>query len=196
MNIDRNMLVSYDTFNSCCTKRQKTVFFVMNFHKNSSKLQFYENADKNLIYVWFVCHLTLSTLWYVYSFAYDRFNWRDGIRYSYISFCAKSASISLVDFSVDIVMSKTCFGEKLKIELKFICAKFQIFSALGKHDTVNLVSISHGNRSQTSYLTVGELRSGVTGFATIYATGSHRLLVCTSLRRKSATQEQILQSSK
>ena len=25
--------------------------------------------------------------------------------------------------------------------------------------------------------TVGELRSGVTGFATIYATGSHRLLV-------------------
>ena len=26
-------------------------------------------------------------------------------------------------------------------------------------------------------ITVGELRSGVTGFATIYATGSHRLLV-------------------
>ena len=70
---------------------------------------FHENADENLIYVWFVCHLTLSTLWHVYSFAYDRFDWRDGIRYSYISFCAKSASISLVDFSVDIVVSKTCF---------------------------------------------------------------------------------------
>ena len=26
-------------------------------------------------------------------------------------------------------------------------------------------------------VTVGELRSGVTGFATIYATGSHRFLV-------------------
>ena len=33
MNIDRNMLVSYDTFNSCCTKRQKTAFFVMDFIK-------------------------------------------------------------------------------------------------------------------------------------------------------------------
>ena len=31
MNIDRNVLVSYDTFNSCCTKGQKTAFFPMNF---------------------------------------------------------------------------------------------------------------------------------------------------------------------
>ena len=31
------------------------------------------------------------------------------IRYSYISFCAKSALISLVDFSVDIVASKAYF---------------------------------------------------------------------------------------
>ena len=29
----------------------------------------------------------------------------------------------------------------------------------------------------TYKITVGELRSGVTGFATIYATGSHRRLV-------------------
>ena len=27
------------------------------------------------------------------------------------------------------------------------------------------------------YITVGELRSGVTGFATIYATGSHRFML-------------------
>ena len=81
----------------------------MNFINISSKLQFYENADENLMNVWFVCHLTLSTLWHVYSFAYHRFNCRDGIRYSYISFCAKSASISLVDFSVDIVVSKPYF---------------------------------------------------------------------------------------
>ena len=33
MNIDQNMLVSYDTVNSCCAKRQKTAFFVMNFIK-------------------------------------------------------------------------------------------------------------------------------------------------------------------
>ena len=33
MNIDRNMLISYDTFNSCCAERQKTAFFVMNFIK-------------------------------------------------------------------------------------------------------------------------------------------------------------------
>ena len=49
------------------------------------------------------------TLWHVYSFTYDRLNWRDGIRYSYISFCAKSASISLVEFSVDIVVSEKYF---------------------------------------------------------------------------------------
>ena len=40
---------------------------------------------------------------------YDRFNCRGEIRYSYISLCAKSASISLVDFSVDIVASNTYF---------------------------------------------------------------------------------------
>ena len=33
MNIDQNMLVSYDTFNSYCAKQQKTAFIVMNFIK-------------------------------------------------------------------------------------------------------------------------------------------------------------------
>ena len=51
MNIDRNMLVSYDTFNSWCTKRQKNCIFRHEFDKNFSKSQFYENADKNVIYV-------------------------------------------------------------------------------------------------------------------------------------------------
>ena len=60
----------------------------------------------------------------IYSFAYDRFNWCDGIRYSYITFCAKSASILLVDFSLDIVASKIF---SVKVELKFICAAFHIF---------------------------------------------------------------------
>ena len=33
MNIDQNMLATCTTFNPCCTKRQKTAFFVMNFKK-------------------------------------------------------------------------------------------------------------------------------------------------------------------
>ena len=37
----------------------------------------------------------------------------DGIRYSYISFCAKLASISLVDFSADVVASKKYFSVKV-----------------------------------------------------------------------------------
>ena len=62
----------------------------MNFFLNCSKSQFNENVDENLMWLSFVYHLTISPLWHVYSYAYGRFNWRDGIRYSYISFCAKS----------------------------------------------------------------------------------------------------------
>ena len=40
MNIDRNMLFSYDTINSCCTKRQKTAFVVMNLIKFSRNHSF------------------------------------------------------------------------------------------------------------------------------------------------------------
>ena len=51
MNIDQNMLVSYDTVNSCGTKRQKNCIFRHDLHKNCSKSQFHENADENLTYV-------------------------------------------------------------------------------------------------------------------------------------------------
>ena len=102
----------------------KNCIFRHKFYKKFSKSQFYENADKNSIYVSFVFHLTISTLRHIYSFAYDMFNWYDGIRYSYISFCAKSASISLVDFSMDIVAWKKSFRQMLKVELKFISAIF------------------------------------------------------------------------
>ena len=102
----------------------KNCIFRHKFYKKLSKSQFYENADENSIYVSFVFHLTISTLRHIYSFAYDMFNWYDGIRYSYISFCAKSASISLVDFSMDIVAWKKSFRQKLKVELKFISAIF------------------------------------------------------------------------
>ena len=102
----------------------KNCIFRHKFYKKFSKSQFYENADENSIYVSFVFHLTISTLRHIYSFAYDMFNWYDGIRYSYISFCAKSASISLVDFSMDIVAWKKSFRQKLKVEPKFISAIF------------------------------------------------------------------------
>ena len=58
MNIDRNMLFSYDMFKSFCAKQQKAVLFVMNLKKNCSKSQFHDNMDENLIYVQFVCYLT------------------------------------------------------------------------------------------------------------------------------------------
>ena len=102
----------------------KNWIFRHKFYKKFSKSQFYENADENSIYVSFVFHLTISTLRHIYSFAYDMFNWYDGIRYSYISFCAKSASISLVVFSMDIVGWKKSFRQKLKVELKLISAIF------------------------------------------------------------------------
>ena len=123
MNIDRNMLVSYDTFNSYCAKQQKNCIFRHEFCKNSSKSQFHKNTDENLIYVSF----DNITPWHVYSFAYDRFNWRDRIRYSYIVFCAKSALISLVNFSVDIVVSKKYFVSSFKLSLRLFVSSSDFF---------------------------------------------------------------------
>ena len=91
----------------------KNCIFRYESYKNGSKSQFHKNADENVIYVQCMCHLTISSRLHVYSFAYDRFNWSDGIRYSYFSFWATSASISLVDFSVDIVVSKKMFSVKV-----------------------------------------------------------------------------------
>ena len=49
-----------------------------------------------------------------------------------------------------LLRRKNIFGKSL-VELKFICAEFQIFLKFKKHDIAVLVSISHGNRSLTSY---------------------------------------------
>ena len=83
----------------------KKSIFRHEFYKNFPKSQFQENVDGNLTSVQL-----------------------DGTRYSYMSFCAKSASISLVDFSVDIVASKTYLRHEFEVELKFISIEFQIFS--------------------------------------------------------------------
>ena len=127
----------------------KNCIFRHEFYKNCSKSQFHDHMDENLIYVQYVCHLT--------TFPRDMYihlhtiGLTGGIRYSYISVCAKSASISLVDFSVDIVASKRYFRLKFPVELKFICAEPQIFSTFSKHAIIILEGIFHGNRSLTSY---------------------------------------------
>ena len=56
MNIDRNMLFSYDMFNSCCAKQLKKCIFRHEFYTNFSKLQFHDNMDENSIYVQNVGH--------------------------------------------------------------------------------------------------------------------------------------------
>ena len=79
--------------------------------------------DMCIIHVLFdnITHVTCT------SFACDRFNWRDGIRYSYITFSTKSPSISPVNFSVDIVASKKVFGKKLKSSLSLFVLSFRGF---------------------------------------------------------------------
>ena len=72
--------------------------------------------------------------------------------YSYMSFCAKSASISMIDFLVDIVASKQYFQVKsFRSSLSLFVPSFRFFSTLSKHDITIFVIISHGNRSLTSY---------------------------------------------
>ena len=56
--------------------------------------EIYENCSKKITvsrkcgWKFNICVICVSfdniTLWHVYSFAYERFNWHDGIRYSYI----------------------------------------------------------------------------------------------------------------
>ena len=99
----------------------------MNFIKNCSKSQFHENMDNGFNISVICVSFDNINPWHVYSFAYDGFNWRDGIRYSYISFCAKSASISLVDFSVDIVASKNKSGKSFKSSLSLFVPSFRFF---------------------------------------------------------------------
>ena len=107
INIDQNMLVSYATLN-CCIEQQK-------MHHSSWILWKFLKITVSWNCGWklYICIICVSfdniTLWHVYLFPYKMFNCRDGIRYSYVSFCAKSASISLVGSSVDIVASKNIF---------------------------------------------------------------------------------------
>ena len=72
-----------------------------------------------------VCHLTMSPLWHIHQFAYNRFNCRDGIRYNYISICG-------VDLIGGFLGGYWCvekyFRWKFKVELKLIGTEFQFFN--------------------------------------------------------------------
>ena len=89
----------------------------------------------------------LQYRYYNNAFFHNMFKCMDN-RYSYFSFCAKSASISLVDFSVDII----AFGKSLKSMLRLFEPILSFFSTFNKYDIAILVTFSHGNRSLFSYL--------------------------------------------
>ena len=71
--------------------------------------------------------------------------------YSYMSFAPNQCRFQWSISWWILLRRNNIFGKKFKVELKFICAEFQIFSTLSKHDITILVNISHGNRSLTSY---------------------------------------------
>ena len=124
-------------------------------YQNCSKSQFHENTDKNLTYTCNLCviwqHYPCNMYIHVYTigltgatelgtvacnFAPNQRRFQRSIS-RWILFCRNNI-----------------FGQKFKVKLKFICAEFQIFSTLSKHDITILVIISHGNRSLTSYMPV------------------------------------------
>ena len=109
----------------------KTAFFVMNFIKVAQNHCFRKMRMK----IW-----------------YDRFNWRNGIRYSYILFCAKSASISLIVFLWISLRRNNIFGKSFKSSISLFVPGVGFFSTFSKYDITILLSISHGNSSPTSYI--------------------------------------------
>ena len=64
------------------------------------RMKIYHNCNLCVIWQHYPCDMYID-LHTIGLTAYDR--------YSYMSFCAKSASISMVDISVDIVASKKYF---------------------------------------------------------------------------------------
>ena len=145
------MLISYDTFNSCSAKRQKLYFLS-----------------------WILKKLVKITVSWKYG-------WKFNIRVICVSFdnpfpcdmyihlhticltgatelgtvtCHFAPNQRRFQWSISrwiLLRRNNVFGKKFQVGLQFICAEFQIFSTLSKHDITVLVIISHGNRSLTSY---------------------------------------------
>ena len=150
MNIDRDMLVSYDTLNSCCTKRQKTAFFVMNLIKISRNHSFM----KILMKIWYTCNLCVIWQYHPCDMCINlHTTGLIGVTELGTVTCHFAPNRRRFHWSISrwiLLCRQNIFSKKFKVELKFICAEFQIFSTFRKHDIADFMSISHGNRSLTS----------------------------------------------
>ena len=152
MNIDRNMLISFDTFNSCCAKRQKNCIFRHEFIKIAQNHSFTKIRMK----IWHTCHLCV--IWQHYPcnmYIHLHTIGLIGATELGTHACHFAPNQRRFQWSISrwiLMRRNNIFGKKFKVELKFICAEFQIFSTLSKHDITILVVISHGNRSLTSYM--------------------------------------------
>ena len=139
---------------------KKTAFFVMNFIKIVQNHSFTKIRMK----IQHTCHLCV--IWQHYA--------RDMYIHLHTIYLTGATELGTVtchfapnqrrfQWSISrwiLLHRNNIFGKMFKVELKFICAEFQIFSTLSKHDVTILVIISHGNRSLTSYTQC--LRSDVT----------------------------------
>ena len=130
---------------------KKLHFFVMNFIKNCSKSQFHENTDENLTYV------SLCVIWQHYPRNMYSHLHKIGLTGATelgtvtCHFAPNQCRLQLTISWWILLRRNNIFGKKFKVELKCICAEFQIFSTLCKHDITILIIISHGNGSLTSY---------------------------------------------
>ena len=151
MNIDRNMLISYDMFNSCCAEQQKTAYFVMNLTKIVQNHSFTKIRMK----IYHTCHLCV--IWQHYPcnmyFQLHTIGLTGATELGTV-ICHFTPNQRRFQWSISwwiLLRRNNIFSKKFKVELKFSCAEFQILSTLSKHDITILVIISHGNRCLTSY---------------------------------------------
>ena len=150
MNIDRNMLISYNTFNSCCAKRQKTAFFVKNFIKKKFKITVSWKYGWKLI----TCHLCV--IWQHYPcdmYIHLHTIGLTGATELGTVTCHLAPNQRRFWWSISrwiLLRRNNIFARKFQVEPKFICAEFQNFLTLSKDDITIEVIISHGNRSLTS----------------------------------------------
>ena len=121
------------------------------FYKNCTKPQFYDNVHDNFIHI---CNSRV--IWkYIPCYMYIHSHTIGLIGVTELGtvtfhFALKSASISLVDFSMDMVASqKSFFGQSLRWDYVFLC-QGQYFLTFNKYYIIILVRITHGNRSLTS----------------------------------------------
>ena len=80
------------------------------------------------------------------------------------------------------LLRKNIFGKKFPVELKFICAEFQIFLTFSKHAIIILEGIFHGNRSLTSYSSILKMSHTGTCGGKVQTAHEHLITPALSLR--------------